>query len=358
MEANRKYRQGKPPSVERMTSDDAATWSRIVRLLGEWRLVSFDQLCDAALGHVPGTKSERKKPPEVIAIKFVIYRILNGWIEDAASSPSTHAKDWVIPGKTRDVPIQVPGEDTVLYAAVKCALAGGATMDRLQLAINAQGKRGAHPVRRLLEWSAKAKKYGLTWTSVNGVVTVSGDSASLDRVEPSSTALDDGDVAPLESPSSSQTTLGLPYSPVGRLPAPAKGAPFEVDPDVIDRGNQAHADTQDALAEFLRGVGISPRRPKAGEPKYDLAWEWRDQFFVAEVKSTTVSNKESQLRLGLGQVLRYRHEIARTGRQVIAVIVPESEPDEPVWAELCATLGVVLAWPGSFERVFGRKNVE
>ncbi len=351
--ANQSYRQGKPPSVERMASDNAATWTRLARLFSEQRVVAFDHLCDAALGHVPGAKSERKKRPEVIAANFVIYGILNGWIEDATPPSSSDAKDWVISGVARDVPIRVPHENTVLYAAVKCALAGGATLEGMQRAIDAQGKLGAHPVRTLLEWSAE--NYGLTWIAVNGVVTVSG----VDEFQPGSAATEGG-ASTSASPEldSTPTTLGLPYSPVGRVPSPAQRAPLEVDPDVIDRGNQAHADTQDALAEFLGGRGIRPRRPKPGEPNYDLGWEWRDQIFVAEVKSTTDSNEESQLRLGLGQVLRYRHELARTGRQVIAVIIPESEPDEAAWAELCATLGVLLAWPGSFERVFGGEEVE
>nr|MBA3406011.1 hypothetical protein [Gemmatimonadaceae bacterium] len=103
--ANQSYRQGKPPSVERMASDNAATWTRLARLFSEQRVVAFDHLCDAALGHVPGAKSERKKRPEVIAANFVIYGILNGWIEDATPPSSSDAKDWVISGVARDVPI-------------------------------------------------------------------------------------------------------------------------------------------------------------------------------------------------------------------------------------------------------------
>ena len=44
-------------------------------------------------------------------------------------------------------------------------------------------------------------------------------------------------------------------------------------------------------------------RPLLPEPNFDLAWQRDETVFVAVVKSTTASNEEEQLRLGLGQVL-------------------------------------------------------
>ena len=65
--------------------------------------------------------------------------------------------------------------------------------------------------------------------------------------------------------------------------------------------------------------------------------------FVAEVKSITAGNEEHQLRLGLGQVLRYRQRLAALGHaRVVAVLVPERQPRDPSWRELCQHLGVVL----------------
>jgi hypothetical protein len=56
------------------------------------------------------------------------------------------------------------------------------------------------------------------------------------------------------------------------------------------------------------------RTPRPDEPQYDLAWLAGDTLYVAEVKSLTAANEERQLRLGLGQVLRYTHLLAGRAR--------------------------------------------
>jgi hypothetical protein len=66
---------------------------------------------------------------------------------------------------------------------------------------------------------------------------------------------------------------------------------------------------------------------------------------VVEVKSTTLVNEEKQLRLAIGQVLRYR-QILQSGRsRVEAMIAVERKPEDESWLELCGTLNVLLAWP-------------
>jgi hypothetical protein len=55
--------------------------------------------------------------------------------------------------------------------------------------------------------------------------------------------------------------FGRPYFPVGLVAPSAQREPFTVDPAIIDRGNQGHASTQDALATFLRSISIEPRGP-------------------------------------------------------------------------------------------------
>jgi hypothetical protein len=149
----------------------------------------------------------------------------------------------------------------------------------------------------------------------------------------------------------SSSVLGRHYKPVGRVKTPVRCDPFEVDPDKVDRGTQAHANTQDALAAFLRARGVDPRSPRQGEPDFDLAWERNGFVYVAEIKSITDDNEEKQLRLGLGQVLRYRQQLARPGRQVLAILVPERRPADASWESLCAAHGVGLAWPGALDRV-------
>jgi hypothetical protein len=116
----------------------------------------------------------------------------------------------------------------------------------------------------------------------------------------------------------------------------------------VDRALQSHARTQDALAAAGRESGLRPRSPIPGEPTFDLAWEDGATIVVAEVKSLTKRNEEKQLRLALGQVLRYAHLLSAKGRSVRPVIAAEREPADPSWLELCEAAGVTLVWSGAF----------
>ena len=88
-------------------------------------------------------------------------------------------------------------------------------------------------------------------------------------------------------------------------------------------------------------------------PSFDLAWGRGDAVFVAEVKSITDENEEEQLRLGLGQVLRYRQVLSTPYRNVIAVLVAERELRDATWKELCRELGVRIVWSGVFDALLG-----
>ena len=103
--------------------------------------------------------------------------------------------------------------------------------------------------------------------------------------------------------------------------------------------------TQNGLAAAVREQGLHPRSPKPREPQYDLGWEVGSRTFVAEVKSLTLANEERQLRLGLGQVLRYRHVLSGSGDDVQAVLAVERERTDESWARLCESLDVYLTWP-------------
>ncbi len=126
-------------------------------------------------------------------------------------------------------------------------------------------------------------------------------------------------------------------------PSPVTSAvPFSVDPDLVDRGLFAHHATVDRLAQWVRSRGFEPRLPKVDEPQFDLAWRERSTVHVAEVKSITEGNCEKQLRLGLGQVLRYRHLLAMRFPRVTPWLVPERMPHDPSWAVTCKDVGVNL----------------
>ena len=144
--------------------------------------------------------------------------------------------------------------------------------------------------------------------------------------------------------------IGRSYVPADEKAALEKREPFaaEMDPDVIDRGRRGHARTQNSLANLVQAHGMEPLPPN-GEPKFDVAWRDGDRKYVAEVKSLTKRNEEKQLRLGLGQVLRYRQlqrEMEKSA-EVWAVLALEREPSDKGWHRLCRELDVILWWPGA-----------
>ena len=146
-------------------------------------------------------------------------------------------------------------------------------------------------------------------------------------------------------------SLGTAYREARVSPLSSERQPFTVDPALVERGLRGHSDMQNALAEVLRQAGIEPRSRLPREPNFDIAWETEGTVFVAEVKSITNDNEEEQLRLGLGQVLRYRHRLQALGHDhVVAVLAPERAPRDSSWAELCHEVGVALLPRNEIER--------
>lgn len=127
----------------------------------------------------------------------------------------------------------------------------------------------------------------------------------------------------------------------------AASDPFTVDPAIKERALRSHAATQNALADFLVAHGLSPQSSTENQPNFDIAWENRGVIWVAEVKSLTDGNEEKQLRLGLGQILRYQQLVSQA-RAARAALVTEREPRDKTWIDLCGQLGIVLAWPGNW----------
>jgi hypothetical protein len=145
--------------------------------------------------------------------------------------------------------------------------------------------------------------------------------------------------------------IGAPYVTPNENIRTKQRDPFEVDPDAIDRGLRGHAATQNTLAEFLTDNSIEPLSPKPSEPRFDIAWVSNGKTWIAEVKSMTPQNEEKQLRLGLGQILRYRQQMERISSVVNPVLVVENRPIDTKWIELCKTVGVQLVWPESFQNL-------
>jgi hypothetical protein len=59
-----------------------------------------------------------------------------------------------------------------------------------------------------------------------------------------------------------------------------------------------------------------------------------------------VQNEERQLRMAIGQVIRYRQKLAAAGHEpTTAVIAPETTPADVSWDRLCQHEGILLIWP-------------
>jgi hypothetical protein len=147
--------------------------------------------------------------------------------------------------------------------------------------------------------------------------------------------------------------LGTAYRPEDEETKAERSEVYKVDPDRIDRGTQAHRRTQNLLAALLQGRGLTPKSWSGAEPPYDLAWEDGATLFVAEIKSLTLQNEERQLRLALGQVLRYAQQLAYKDKPIQKVIAVERRPTDMTWIELCAGYEVTLVWPETFTDVAG-----
>ena len=119
-----------------------------------------------------------------------------------------------------------------------------------------------------------------------------------------------------------------------------------IDPSIVERGVKGHARVQNLLAAHLSSLGIEPLSPSAQDPSFDLAWRSGDTLFVTEVKSLTAKNEEKQLRLALGQVLRYADQLGGA-EAVQPVILAERRPLDSSWQDLCHRLQVLLIWPES-----------
>ncbi|MCV0403789.1 MAG: hypothetical protein K5924_08765 [Chloroflexi bacterium] len=126
--------------------------------------------------------------------------------------------------------------------------------------------------------------------------------------------------------------------------------PWSRDPNVLDRSRKAHIDTQNDLRDFLEAAGARAWSPQTGEPDHDLAWRRRGVTFVAEVKSLpSAGTEDRQMRLGIGQVLDYHALMSKRYPRVRAVLAVEREPASGRWHPLCASHGITLVWPATFD---------
>jgi hypothetical protein len=147
----------------------------------------------------------------------------------------------------------------------------------------------------------------------------------------------------LESSKAGGSTIGEPWRAAFAAEAAERVRTIEFETEAVERGIKGHVETEKALAATLRELGISPLSPRASDPPFDVGWRYGGRLFIAEVKSLTAQNEEHQLRLGLGQVLRYRWALSCGAKRTVeALLVPEEDPRDPSWSEVCLSAGVLL----------------
>ena len=146
--------------------------------------------------------------------------------------------------------------------------------------------------------------------------------------------------------------IGKSYREADENPPNAdKIATSSRDPDKVGRGLAAHNRTQNTIANIVRKLGWIPRSPASNEPEFDIAWKVKETFYVCEVKSLLPVNEERQLRMAIGQVIRYRQKLTAAGHEpVIAVIATEVQPEDKTWDELCSNENILLVWPDVAEQ--------
>jgi hypothetical protein len=148
--------------------------------------------------------------------------------------------------------------------------------------------------------------------------------------------------------------FGADYRPADEEVGSRQRKAAEVDPALVERGERGHRRTQNLLARLVREQGLVPRSPRPNEQNYDIGWWEPGRVTVVEVKSITAENEERQLRIGLGQILRYRDltQRHRPGVAVRAVLAAERQPSDGTWSSLCSDLDVILVWPQTMANLF------
>ena len=183
--------------------------------------------------------------------------------------------------------------------------------------------------------------------------TFNGSAADIKRII-QGTTFTKTDVTAARPDDGRSHRIGRPYRPANANMASAVSELWSRDPDEYDRSSNAHSWVQNELSNFLLSNGIQSLEANIPqEPRFDIGW-WRGTaLYIAEVKSTKPSNEEKQLRLGLGQVLRYCSQLRQQFDDVRPVLVAEAEPADATWLVTCQQLGVLLSWPSTFPTLVG-----
>jgi len=126
-----------------------------------------------------------------------------------------------------------------------------------------------------------------------------------------------------------------------------------VDLSTLDEATAAHERTVGALIKHLARQKIEVHTFARNSPQFDAGWATGKEIFVAEVKSLTGTGQDQQIRLGIGQVLDYAHQLrsALSGRSIQPVLVLEKKPADNRWGSLAKAVGIKLIWAPEFRGI-------
>src|SRR5687768_51847 len=88
---------------------------------------------------------------------------------------------------------------------------------------------------------------------------------------------------------------------------------LSLDLNQLDEATEAHEKTVAALIDHLVRQNVEVRGPARNAPLFDAGWSRGESVFIAEVKSLIGAREDQQIRLGIGQVLDYAHQIRDMG---------------------------------------------
>ena len=145
---------------------------------------------------------------------------------------------------------------------------------------------------------------------------------------------------------SNASEVGVTYRHADENMTPEFTGEYLANPDLRGRGARAHARLQNMVSDALVRRGRVPLSPSVNDPQFDVAWREGDSIVVVEVKSLSDISETHQLRLGVGQVIEYRWNLAAALLMPVrSVLLVEREPTGASWAELCRDEQIVLTWP-------------
>lgn len=125
---------------------------------------------------------------------------------------------------------------------------------------------------------------------------------------------------------------------------------LRLDLNRLDEATEAHESTVDALIHHLALQHIGVCTPARNAPRFDAGWSRGEDVFIAEVKSLTGAIEDQQIRLGIGQILDYVHQLksARTFGRIRPVLVLEKRPTDLRWSSLAEANSILLTWAPEF----------